>query len=204
MIDACGPGDRLILAKVPLVPDWRGGGQSTVFDEGARECGRGSEEAPMADRSIIVVGVDETASSRRALTWAAREAVRRGATLQVITAWTWDAVEGVPLATVDPQSMREVAEQTQHEALEAVLAGLEEQPVVTREIVQSTASEALVEASRRADLVVVGTHGRGPVRSFLLGSVSQSVIRHAQCPVVVMPPAQEVRLDTAEVASATK
>lgn len=158
----------------------------------------------MAERSIIVVGVDETASSRRALTWAAREAVRRGATLQVITAWTWDAVEGAPLAAVDPQSMREVAEQTQREALEAVLAGLEVQPVVTREIVQSTASEALVEASRRADLVVVGTHGRGPVRSFLLGSVSQSVIRHAQCPVVVMPPVHEVRLDATEVASATK
>jgi nucleotide-binding universal stress UspA family protein len=157
----------------------------------------------MADKSMIVVGVDETASSRRALAWAAREAVRRGATLQVITAWTWDAVEGAPLAAVDPQAMMEVAEQTQTEALEAVLAELEAKPVVAREIVQSTASEALVEASHRADLVVVGTHGRGPVRSFLLGSVSQSVIRHAQCPVVVMPPLHEVRLDKTEVATAT-
>lgn len=157
----------------------------------------------MTDKSIIVVGVDETASSRRALAWAAREAVRRGATLQVITAWTWDAVEGAPLAAVDPQAMMEVAEQTQNEALAAVLNGLETKPVVAREIVQSTASEALVEASRRADLVVVGTHGRGPVRSFLLGSVSQSVIRHAQCPVVVMPPVHEIKLDASEVATAT-
>jgi nucleotide-binding universal stress UspA family protein len=157
----------------------------------------------MADKSIIVVGVDETASSRRALTWAAREAIRRGATLQVITAWTWDAVEGAPLAAVDPQAMMEVAEATQTEVLEAVLGELDVQPVVVREIVQSTASEALVEASRRADLVVVGTHGRGPVRSFLLGSVSQSVIRHAQCPVVVMPPVHEVHLDTRNVATST-
>jgi nucleotide-binding universal stress UspA family protein len=157
----------------------------------------------MADKSMIVVGVDETASSRRALAWAACEAVRRGATLQVITAWTWDAVEGAPLAAVDPQAMMEVAEQTQIEALDAVLGGLDAKPMVAREIVQSTASEALVEASRRADLVVVGTHGRGPVRSFLLGSVSQSVIRHAQCPVVVMPPVHEIHLDTTEVATAT-
>lgn len=155
----------------------------------------------MADRSVIVVGVDETASSRRALAWAAREAVRRSATLKVITAWTWEAVEGAPLAAVDPPAMMETAETTQSEALEAVLAELETKPVVAREIVQSAASEALVEASREADLVVVGTHGRGPVRSFLLGSVSQSVIRHAQCPVVVMPPAREVHLDEQETLS---
>jgi nucleotide-binding universal stress UspA family protein len=156
----------------------------------------------MADKSIIVVGVDETAASRRALAWAAHEAVRRDATLQVITAWTWDAVEGAPLAAVDPQAMMEVAEQTQTEALDEVLAEFDPKPVVAREIVQSTASEALVEASREADLVVVGTHGRGPVRTFLLGSVSQSVIRHAECPVVVMPPQHEARHDRAEVASA--
>lgn len=145
----------------------------------------------MPEKSIIVVGVDETASSRRALAWAAAEAVRRNATLQVITAWTWDAVEGAPLAAVDPQAMMEVARQTQDEAVDAVLGELSLHPVLAREVVQSTAAEALVEASRRADLVVVGTHGRGPVRSFLLGSVSQSVIRHAECPVVVMPPVQE-------------
>jgi nucleotide-binding universal stress UspA family protein len=156
----------------------------------------------MADKSTIVVGVDETASSRRALAWAAREAVRRGATLQVITAWTWDAVEGAPLTAVDPPAMMEVARQTQAEALDEVFAELGAKPAVVSEIVQSTASEALVEASRQADLVVVGTHGRGPVRSFLLGSVSQSVIRHAQCPVVVMPPVHEAQADRTEVATA--
>jgi nucleotide-binding universal stress UspA family protein len=157
----------------------------------------------MTDKSIIVVGVDETASSRRALAWAAREAVRRGATLRVITAWAWDAVEGAPLTAVDPQARMEAARQTQAEALDAVFAELDLKPVVAREIVQSTASEALVEASRLADLVVVGTHGRGPVRSFLLGSVSQSVIRHAQCPVVVMPPVREAQVEGAEAAAVT-
>jgi nucleotide-binding universal stress UspA family protein len=138
--------------------------------------------------SIVVVGVDETDSSRRALAWAAQEAVRRGATLQVVTAWTWDAVEGAPLVAVEPKALMEIAEQTQTTAVEAVLAPMPVRPVVAREVVRATAAQALVEASRHADLVVVGTHGRGPVRSALLGSVSQSVIRHAECPVVVMPP----------------
>lgn len=154
--------------------------------------------------SLVVVGVDDTASSRRALAWAAQEAVRRGATLQVVTAWTWDAAEGAPLAAVDPQTLMELAEQTQTAAVEEVLGGLDVVPVVAREVVRSTAADALVEASRHADLVVVGTHGRGPVRAALLGSVSQSVIKHAECPVVVMPPVHEHldRPEAVEVAHA--
>lgn len=150
--------------------------------------------------SIVVVGVDETDSSRRALAWAAQEAVRRGATLQVVTAWTWDAVEGAPLAAVEPQSLMELAEQTQTTAVDEVLAPMTVRPVVAREVVRATAAQALVEASRHADLVVVGTHGRGPVRSALLGSVSQSVIKHAECPVVVMPPVHGHETRTEEVA----
>lgn len=152
-------------------------------------------------RSIIVVGVDDTASSRRALAWAAQEALRRNATLRVITAWTWDAVEGAPLAAVDPQTMMDCAEQIQQEALEEVLGPLLDGPAVDREVVQSTAVDALIEASREADLVVVGTHGRGPVRSFLLGSVSQSVIKHAACPVVVMPPLHDTQHERGGIAS---
>jgi nucleotide-binding universal stress UspA family protein len=143
----------------------------------------------MTERSIIAVGVDETENSRRALAWAAHEAVRRGASLQVITAWSWDDVEGAPLAAVDPETMVALAEQTQREAIDEVLAPLATRPAISREVVRSTAAEALIDASQHADLVVVGTHGRGPVRSLLLGSVSLSVIKHAACPVVVMPPA---------------
>lgn len=142
-------------------------------------------------KQVVAVGVDETEASRRALAWAAAEAARRGATLQVLTAWTWDALEGAPLAAVDPAAMRKSAQAVQDEALKAVLADLEDPPAVAAEIVQTTAAEALVEASRHADLVVVGTHGRGPVRSMLLGSVSQAVVRHSECPVVVMPPLHE-------------
>lgn len=153
------------------------------------QSGAAAAQAPRT--AIVVVGVDDTGSSRRALRWAAHEAVRRGATLQVVTAWTWDAAEGAPLAAVDPQTLGDLAAQTQAAAVEEVVGPMAVPPVVACEVVRSTAADALVAASRHADLVVVGTHGRGPVRSVLLGSVSQSVIKHAQCPVVVMPPVHE-------------
>jgi nucleotide-binding universal stress UspA family protein len=158
----------------------------------------------MSDTSIIAVGVDETESSRRALAWAAREALRRGATLQVITAWIWDFTEGAPNAPLDPQTLLGVAEETQEAAVAEVLGPMDPAPVVARAIVQSTPIEALVEASKHADLIVVGTHGRGPVRSFLLGSVSQSVIKHAACPVVVMPPATLTGEGSEDLATTTR
>ena len=142
----------------------------------------------MSEMSIIVVGVDGSSSSRRALEWAAQEALHRGAVLRVVTAWSWDAVEGAPLASVDPATLMQLATQTQARAVAEVVDVMDPRPVVTCQVVQSAAAEALAEASKDAELVVVGTHGRGPVRSFLLGSVSLSVIKRAACPVVVMPP----------------
>jgi len=142
----------------------------------------------MPEKSIIAVGVDAGDSSQRALAWAAVEALRRGSTLQLVTAWNWESMEGAPLAAADPYSMEEAARAAQDGAVAAILTPMDPRPAYASLVVQSTAAEALVEASRSADLVVVGTHGRGPVRSFLLGSVSQSVIRHSSCPVVVLPP----------------
>jgi nucleotide-binding universal stress UspA family protein len=143
---------------------------------------------PSDSGTIIVVGVDESESSHRALRWAAVEALRRDAALEVVTAWSWDAVEGAPLAAVDPTTMMNLAEHTQQRAIAAVVDAMDPRPRVIRSVVQSSATQALADASQHAELVVVGTHGRGPVKSFLLGSVSLSVIKHAACPVVVMPP----------------
>ncbi|HEX2806431.1 MAG TPA: universal stress protein [Kineosporiaceae bacterium] len=157
----------------------------------------------MPDTSIIAVGVDDTDSSHRALAWAAREAVRRHADLQVVTAWTWDAVEGAPIAAVDPQMMMDRAEDTQETAVREVIDDLPERPKIIRQIVQGTAADALIDASKHADLVVVGTHGRGPVRAFLLGSVSLSVIKSAGCPVVVMPPVPDVTPPSGRLTSAS-
>ena len=142
----------------------------------------------MTEGPIIAVGVDETESSRRALAWAAREAVRRGGTLHVITAWNWDPTDGTPLSSADPQSLFSAAERTQREAIAEIVDPMPDRPPVTREVARCTPAEALAGASEQAALVVVGTHGRGPVRAFLLGSVSLSVIKRSTCPVVVVPP----------------
>ncbi len=149
------------------------------------------------DKGVVVVGLDETPASRRAALWAAREAARRGAVLEVITTWMFDALDAAPAVAVDPALLRESAEQIQAEALAEVLALVEERPAVRTRVLQCSAADALVDASTRADLVVVGTHGRGPVRAMLLGSVSQAVVRHAACPVVVMPPLHHAAGDEA-------
>jgi nucleotide-binding universal stress UspA family protein len=143
----------------------------------------------MSQVSVVAVGVDESESSHRALAWAAQEALRRDATLHVVTAWSWDAADGAPVATVDAETMMTLASRAQDRAIAEVVDTMPgPRPQVTRQVVRASATEALAEASQQADLLVVGTHGRGPVRSLLLGSVSLSVIKHAACPVVVMPP----------------
>jgi len=141
-----------------------------------------------AEKGVIAVGLDHAASSRVAMIWAAREASRRGATLQVITAWSFEPLEGAPMAAIDNQAVAEAAEIVQKQALAVVEPHLDNPPVIATEIVQTSPADALIEASKHADLVVVGSHGRGPVRAMLQGSVSQAVVRHAACPVVVMPP----------------
>ena|SRR5450755_648572 len=158
----------------------------------------------MPGTSIIAVGVDDTDSSHRALAWAAREAVRRHADLQVVTAWTWDVMDGTPIAAVDPQRMMDLAEDTQEAAVRDAVNDLPERPRIIRQVVQSSAADALIDASKHADLVVVGTHGRGPVRAFLRGSVSLSVIKNASCPVVVMPPVHEVASPPADGRAASR
>ncbi|MBK6870696.1 MAG: universal stress protein [Kineosporiaceae bacterium] len=140
-------------------------------------------------RSVIAVGVDDSESSQQALTWAAQEAVRRGSTLELITTW------GLEHSTLGPshsgpqegQSLEQHARAMQEQALEKAFAGLDSRPDVAHVVVQASAADALVAASKDADLVVVGTHGRGPVRTFLFGSVAQTLLKQSHCPVVVIP-----------------
>lgn len=141
-------------------------------------------------RSVIAVGVDDSESSLQALTWAAQEAMRRTSTLELITTW------GLEHSTLGPahsglkegQSLEQHAREMQDAALEKAFAGLAQRPEVAHVVVQASAADALVAASKDADLVVVGTHGRGPVRTFLFGSVAQTLLKQSHCPVVVIPP----------------
>jgi nucleotide-binding universal stress UspA family protein len=143
----------------------------------------------------IVVGVDGSQGSERALAWAAAEARLRGAQLNVVMAWQWPTAlyAGAGWAGVDGEvveDMRIDAEtRLQRICLEAekTLAGLD----VVRTAIESTPAHALVEASAGAELLVVGTRGHGGFAGLLLGSVSQQCAHHSVCPVVIIPPARD-------------
>lgn len=139
----------------------------------------------------VVVGVDDSDGSSSALLWAIDEAARRGATLEVVHTWSVPyLVSLVELGTTidDPSWFEKVATETLDRLLNGALDQTESRPTIERVVVQQDPAPALIETARGADLLVVGTRGRGGFKGLMLGSVSQQVVQHAPCPVVVIPP----------------
>jgi nucleotide-binding universal stress UspA family protein len=136
----------------------------------------------------IVVGVDGSDGAQHALRWAMDEARRRGATLDVVHAWHVPYVASAPYVAapmLDPTPIEESERLVLERALQSEdLTELDVSPI----LVCDTAARALIETAKGADLLVVGTRGRGGFSGLLLGSVSQAVTHHAPCPVVVVPP----------------
>lgn len=138
----------------------------------------------------IVVGIDGSEHANRALAWALAEARAHGAALDVVSAWTLPAewAQGYnPEWVVDLEAM---GRRTADEAREAVASvyGSDELPDwITVTAVEGPAATILLERAEDADLIVVGTRGRGGISRLLLGSVSNAVIHHAPCPAVVVP-----------------
>lgn len=134
----------------------------------------------------VIVGADGSEGSRRAIRWAADEARIRGAVLEVVHAWT---LLGQPDdGTFDPDYGEDQARLLLDAELDAVgdaLDGVE----VERTVVCDLAAPALIDAAKRADLLVVGSRGRGGFRGLLLGSVSSQVVHHAACAVAIIPAA---------------
>ena len=132
----------------------------------------------------IVVGVDGSDGSHKALEWAIDEAKRWRASLTVVHAWRFGRSPTDPNAA---EAVREIGRAAQHivdhEVAHAKAAG------VTCEgaLVFAAPVHALVDASADSDLLVVGSRGRGAVAASVLGSVSLGCVHHARCPVVVVP-----------------
>ena len=145
----------------------------------------------------IVVGVDNSDGAKAALRFALEEAKLRGASLRAVHAWRYAPIDapgieaanrpmlGVEFADLQ-RSVEASLEATLHEAIPD--PGRVD---VERRIVDGTAAAALVEESRGAELLVVGSRGLGGFRGLLLGSVGQQVAHHAACPVVIVPHRRE-------------
>jgi nucleotide-binding universal stress UspA family protein len=136
---------------------------------------------------LVIVGVDGSKAAHRALAWAADEARARSAQLEVVHAWQPPYLGGYPFvqATLDFGAFEDTARQVMADAVAgADLTGLEGR--VRETIVCEGPSSALLEASARAQLVVVGARGVSRIERFLIGSVSDQVAQHATAPVVVV------------------
>lgn len=137
----------------------------------------------------IVVGVDGSDQSICALVWAAREAERRRSPLHVVTAYTVPVFAASSMdagyATVDDSVIREGAQAVLDQSLGRI-AGQYNIEVVPR-VESGDAAGVLLELSEEAELMVVGSRGRGGFVGRLLGSVSAALPAHSKCPTVVVP-----------------
>lgn len=134
----------------------------------------------------IVVGVDGSEGSQRALLWAIEEAARRDATVEALHAWEPGLTAGLYSGAVfTEESVQEAGEKILADTIAA--ADPAGSTKVERRCVTAQPAAALIEAGKDADLVVVGSRGLGGFYRLLIGSVSSQVAHHAPCPVVVVP-----------------
>jgi nucleotide-binding universal stress UspA family protein len=139
----------------------------------------------------LVVGVDGSDHAHRALTWAMKEAAIRHVPLTVLavhavaaSAWT-----GNPIIMPGDQDVVDKIRNTVQETVAKTAAeiGQPQPPSVTVRAVDGFPVHELIEASRDAELLVLGSRGAGGFARLTMGSVSSQLVQHAHCPVVVVP-----------------
>ncbi len=136
----------------------------------------------------IVVGVDDSLGGRAALSWAFDEAALRHATLEVVHAWSMPLWEGWNSEwPADEASFRDEAHQLVDKLVAECCDTASPVEIVPVQLLCEGPAFGLVAQSRTADLLVVGSRGRGGFKGLLLGSVSTQCVHHATCPVVVIP-----------------
>ena len=137
----------------------------------------------------IVVGIDGSDHSKRALQWAIDEARLRSASLSVVYAWMLPVYATgygfAPGALIDPVVMGDSAKAELDKTVDDVVGDAKD-VTIERKVVEGMAAQVLVEEAKGADLLVVGSRGHGGFAGLLLGSVSQQCAHHASCPVVII------------------
>ncbi|HEY4348197.1 MAG TPA: universal stress protein [Gaiellaceae bacterium] len=153
-------------------------------------------EGTRQDPQPIVVGIDGSDASRAALRWAAAEARLRGVPVRAVHAWwaiPWLSDDAAPpsrgSAAGDWEATHDAEARTLIEAfIDATLGEATGRDVEVAAVSMQgvAAAAALLDASKDADLLVLGSRGRGGFAGLLLGSVSQQCVHHAHCPVVIV------------------
>ena len=140
---------------------------------------------------MIVVGVDGSEESQRALRWTIAEAKLRGSGVRAVHAWRYPSLAGgygyVPQDILDANALAAAAENVLRDAVGGVpggATGVEVEQVA----VQGLAAKELINESEGAEMLVVGSRGHGGFLGLMLGSVSQHCAQHAHCPVVIVRP----------------
>jgi nucleotide-binding universal stress UspA family protein len=130
----------------------------------------------------IVVGVDGSQHGNAALVWAVEEAKVHKGEITAVFAWQMPFI-GIPGA-FDRDEMEKLSKTFVEEAVHFVIP---DEPIpITKLVAQGDVSASLIEAAKDADLLVLGSRGRGGFAGLKLGSVSQECVQHAACPVVII------------------
>src|SRR5271165_6235509 len=138
----------------------------------------------------IVVAVDGSPASDVAVGWAALEAAMRNIPLTVVHAVVTPTATWPPVPYPESLAVR-LEDEGKKEVLRAIKIAEDAMPAdrkvtIERELVFSNPSPALIKMSDAAEMIVVGSSGRGLLARGVLGSVSSTVVRHASCPVAVI------------------
>jgi len=142
----------------------------------------------MPERKTIVVGVDGSPGSRKALTWAAAEAAVHGAELVVLNVWEHTLMPPAGSVSVSERYVPDSSQSTTDDLVQIIKEELGDDPPVPvrAQVRQGRAAKVLIDESADADLLVVGKRGHGGFVGLVLGSVSQHVAAYAKCPVTVV------------------
>jgi nucleotide-binding universal stress UspA family protein len=137
----------------------------------------------------IVVGLDGSDGSQRALAWAIEDARRRSeATVEVVHAWDPPVLVGSPVGALPPMPVEGPYNDAAHRLLADALARVDTTGVTVEQVVlEGSPGAALCERSAGAALIVLGSSGHSAVLDTLIGSVSQYCAHHAPCPLVLIP-----------------
>lgn len=148
--------------------------------------------AEEAQQHRIVVGVEGSGGAKAALRWAIQEASYRDACVEVVTAYSNTYVPASPdfnYVPLDPFDLEAEVASMQAKVVDEVIDGLDGLDVELHRIVRrGRPADTLIKAAEGADMLVVGSRGRGGFRGLLLGSVSQQIAHHGSCPVVIVRP----------------